>query len=141
MVKDSSTFEFEISCSFDGGVGMRAAVLVIDLVKDTFKHDTPLAHAAREICHKLNPFLSKARQDGHRVVFSTDSFLPGDFIFQGRMSPHSLRGTEGAEIAGELQQDPKDLWGAQKGVCRHFLRPTWTRLFACGGSRWWLWRA
>jgi nicotinamidase-related amidase len=99
---------------------MRAAVLVIDLVKDTFKHDTPLAHAAREICHKLNPFLSKARQDGHRVVFSTDSFLPGDFIFQGRMSPHSLRGTEGAEIAGELQQDPKDLWVPKRRLSAFF---------------------
>jgi len=89
---------------------MPAAILVIDLVNDTFKHETPLSQAAKEMLPRLNEFLARARQDGHIVIFSTDSFLPGDFIFKGRMKEHSLRGTEGAEIAAGLEQAPGDIW-------------------------------
>ena len=99
---------------------MRAAILVIDLVKDTFEHDTPLSRAAGEICGKLNIFLPEARAAGHRVVFSTDSFLPGDFIFQGRMPPHSLRGTEGAEIAEQLHVAPDDTWLPKRRLSAFF---------------------
>jgi len=89
---------------------MPAAILVIDLVNDTFTHETPLSRAAKEMLPRLNEFLARARQDGHIIIFSTDSFLPGDFIFKGRMKEHSLRGTEGAEIAAGLQRDPTDIW-------------------------------
>ena len=89
---------------------MTAAILVIDLVQDTFSHDTPLARLAGEMLPGLNDFLKKARADGHRVIFSTDSFLQNDFIFQGRMKPHSIRGTSGAEIASGLDRQPEDVW-------------------------------
>lgn len=89
---------------------MSAAILVIDLVNDTFKHDTPVAKAARAFMPALNAFLAQARRAGHRVIFSTDSFLPGDFIFQGRMKEYSIRGTHGAEIAAEIHQEPDDVW-------------------------------
>jgi len=89
---------------------MPAAILVIDLVNDTFKHETPLSRAAKEMLPRLNEFLARARRDGHIIIFSTDSFLPGDFIFKGRMKEHSLRDTQGAEIAEGLQRDPSDIW-------------------------------
>ncbi|MEW5724092.1 MAG: isochorismatase family cysteine hydrolase [Thermodesulfobacteriota bacterium] len=89
---------------------MPAAILVIDLVNDTFAHDTPISRAARAMMPALNRFLAAARRAGGRVVFSTDSFLEGDFIFRGRMKPHSIRGTKGAEVAGLIERDPGDTW-------------------------------
>ncbi|MGD9219523.1 MAG: isochorismatase family cysteine hydrolase, partial [Desulfobacterales bacterium] len=42
--------------------------------------------------------------------FSTDAFHTDDFIFNGRMQPHSLAGTEGAEVFEELDMQADDLW-------------------------------
>jgi nicotinamidase-related amidase len=44
------------------------------------------------------------------VVFSTDAFRATDFIFKGRMHPHSLAGTSGAEVMDGLDMRPEDLW-------------------------------
>ena len=89
---------------------MPAAILVIDLVNDTFEHDSRLARAARAMLPRLNDFLARARARGHMIIFSTDSFLEGDFLFGGRMGPHSLRGTKGAQVAAELNREPGDTW-------------------------------
>ncbi len=89
---------------------MEAAILVIDLVNDTLKRDTPLSRAVRDFLPVLNEFLSQARQAGHRIVFSTDSFLESDPLFQGRMKPYSIQGSKGAEVAAEIVQDPGDVW-------------------------------
>jgi nicotinamidase-related amidase len=89
---------------------MSAAVLVIDIVNDTLKRDTPLSRAVREFLPKLNDFLDQARDRGHRVVFSTDSFLATDPLFEGRKKGWSIQGTEGAEVAREIVQRPGDRW-------------------------------
>ena len=57
---------------------MQAAVLVIDIVNDTLKRDTPLSRAVREFLPRLNGFLNHVRDRGHRVVFSTDAFHESD---------------------------------------------------------------
>ncbi|MFH1090455.1 MAG: hypothetical protein V1742_02685 [Pseudomonadota bacterium] len=57
---------------------MPAAVLVIDVVNDTLKHDTPLAGAVRDRLPAWNSFLAQCRRAGHRVIFSTDSYLEGN---------------------------------------------------------------
>jgi nicotinamidase/pyrazinamidase len=44
------------------------------------------------------------------VVYSTDSFHREDFIFKGRMRPHSLAGEPGAEVLDELDRKPEDIW-------------------------------
>jgi nicotinamidase-related amidase len=44
------------------------------------------------------------------VVFSTDAFHKDDFIFTGRMRPHSLAGTPGAEVTDALDKKVQDLW-------------------------------
>lgn len=44
------------------------------------------------------------------MVFSTDAFHEDDFIFKGRMHPHSLAGTVGAEVIEELIRGEEDLW-------------------------------
>jgi len=99
---------------------MQAAILVIDIVNDTLKRDTPLSRAVRAFLPRLNDFLARARQAGHRVVFSTDSFLPGDPLFQSRMRPYSIRGTKGAEVSSAIVQGPDDLW---------LPKPRWSAFF------------
>lgn len=99
---------------------MPAAILVIDIVNDTLKRDTPLSRAVRGFLPGLNDFLAKARRAGHRVVFSTDAFSKSDPLFQGGIKPYSIRGTKGAEVAAEIEQDPADVW---------LPKPRWSAFF------------
>ena len=43
-----------------------------------------------------------------------------DFIFKGRMHPHSLAGTEGAEVVDELDKTDDDLVASQTKIFRLF---------------------
>ena len=90
----------------------KPALLIIDMVKDYFDDSKglPISSLAREIIAPLNHLIGVFR--GHRwpVIFSTDAFNRQDFIFGGRMHPHSLAGTEGAEVIDELDKTEEDLW-------------------------------
>jgi len=81
------------------------AVIVVDMIRDNV--ETPghlgMAREAKAIIPGIQRLLVTARQKGWLVVFACDSFLPGDFIFQGRMRPHALRGTPGVEVIDELR--------------------------------------
>ena len=120
---------------------MPAAILVIDIVNDTFAHDTPLARATRTMCVELNAFLEQARKEGHRVVFSTDSFLEGDFLFKGRMNAHSIRGTKGAEVATELDFRPEDVWLPKRRFSAFFKTGFGPNPQGLGCGHPWPWRA
>jgi len=90
----------------------RPALLIIDMVKDNFDEArrlsiTPLARA---IIPSINETIGWFRDRNWPIVFSTDAFHPQDFIFKGRMKPHSLAGTEGAEVIDELDRSPSDYW-------------------------------
>ena len=89
---------------------MKTALLIIDMVQDYFDHDYPITPMAEAIIGPVNDFTSVARQKGQPVVFATDSFLEGDFLFKGKMNPHSIRGTVGAEIVDLLNVEPTDMW-------------------------------
>jgi nicotinamidase-related amidase len=58
----------------------------------------------------LNYLIGEFRKNAWPVVFSTDAFRREDFIFKGRMSPHSLAGTQGAEVVDELARCDDDFW-------------------------------
>jgi len=90
----------------------RPALLVIDMVKDNFddRKNLPITPFARRIIKPINNLIGMFRQERWPVVFSTDAFQKEDFIFTGRMKPHSLAGTEGAEVIEELDRRPEDLW-------------------------------
>lgn len=90
----------------------RPALLVIDMVKDNFDpaRDLPITPHARAIVEPLNRLARRFRARGWPVVFATDAFHDGDFIFKGKLPPHSLAGTEGAEVTDELEREPGDLW-------------------------------
>jgi nicotinamidase/pyrazinamidase len=90
----------------------RPVLLIIDMVKDNFvetKH-LPITPLARQIIGPINGLIRVFRKEGWPVVFPTDAFHKEDFIFKGRMKPHSLAGTEGAEIIDELDREDRDLW-------------------------------
>ena len=88
------------------------ALIIIDMVKDNFddSRKLPIPPIARKIVAPLNHLSRLFRRRGWPVVYSTDAFQPDDFIFQGRMHPHSLSGTRGAEVIDELDRHEGDLW-------------------------------
>ncbi|MDZ7698276.1 MAG: isochorismatase family cysteine hydrolase [Deltaproteobacteria bacterium] len=87
-------------------------LLIIDMVKDNFREKRPLPMTpfAREIIGPINGLIGAFRERRWPVVFSTDAFHETDFIFEGRMKPHSLAGTAGAEVIDELDREEEDLW-------------------------------
>ena len=90
---------------------MKLALIIVDMLKDTFKKhpDAYISKKAMEFVPDINRLASLFRQKGWPVIFSCDSFLPGDFIFQGKIKPHSIRGTEGAQVIDELEREPEDM--------------------------------
>jgi nicotinamidase-related amidase len=82
------------------------------MVKDNFDDgkNLPITPSARRIIGPINNLIGIFRKGNWPVVFSTDAFQKEDFIFTGRMKPHSLAGTEGAEVIEELDRRPEDLW-------------------------------
>jgi nicotinamidase/pyrazinamidase len=90
----------------------KPALLIIDMVKDNFveERNLPITPLALKTVDPINRLSSQFRKRGWPVIFSTDSFKETDFIFKGKMHPHSLTGTEGAEIIDELNREEGDLW-------------------------------
>jgi nicotinamidase-related amidase len=43
------------------------------------------------------------------VIFANDSFLKDDFLFKSKMSPHSLRWTDGEKVATSLNVKDTDI--------------------------------
>ena len=90
---------------------MTPAIIVVDMVKDTFKEGSrlPITEEGRTIIPNLQKLLKESRRRGFPVIFANDSFLKGDFIFNGKMKSHSIRGTEGAEVVADLNPEPTDI--------------------------------
>jgi nicotinamidase/pyrazinamidase len=86
--------------------------LIIDMVKDNVNENrpVPITPLARELFNPINFLIRAFRKASWPVVFATDAFAAGDFIFRGKLKPHSLTGTPGAEVAAELDRRPEDLW-------------------------------
>jgi nicotinamidase-related amidase len=100
----------------------KPALLVIDMIKDNFdpSKKLPITPFAREIIQPLNGLIGVFRQRDFPVVFSTDAFTSRDFFFTGRMKPHSLRGSVGAEIIDELDHRPEDHWQQKPSMSAFF---------------------
>jgi nicotinamidase/pyrazinamidase len=90
----------------------RPALLIIDMVRDNLNESrpVPITPLARGLFNPINSLIRAFRNASWPVVFATDAFAVGDFIFRGKMKPHSLAGTAGAEPAAELDRRPEDLW-------------------------------
>jgi nicotinamidase-related amidase len=90
---------------------VKPAIIVVDMVKDNFKKDSrlPITREGRAILPNLQKLLEEARRRGFPVIFACDSYLREDFIFKGKMKPHSLAGTEGSEVMEDLKPQPTDI--------------------------------
>lgn len=86
--------------------------MVIDMVKDNLDeiNPVPITPLARKLFDPINCLIRAFRDASWPVVFATDAFVLGDFIFGGKMKPHSLAGTAGAQVAAGLDRRPEDLW-------------------------------
>ncbi|MFB3924566.1 MAG: cysteine hydrolase family protein [Syntrophales bacterium] len=95
---------------------MKPAVVVVDMLEDSFneEHGNPVTPFAKSIVPGINRLTGIARNRGIPVVFSMDSFLPGDFIFKGKMKEHSIRGTEGAKVYHGLLQTDNDIYSHKR---------------------------
>jgi len=109
----------------------RPALLIIDMVKDNFDTESPmpLTEHAQAIIAPINDLIAVFRSRDWPVVFSTDAFAASDFIFKGRMHPHSLAGTEGAEVIDALDRQEGDLWLPKPRFSAFFDTPlaTWLK--------------
>ncbi|MFZ1202438.1 MAG: isochorismatase family cysteine hydrolase, partial [Desulfobacterales bacterium] len=92
--------------------GEHPALLIIDMVKDNFDdaNHFPITPFARRIVAPINALIAVFRKQGWPIVFATDAFDNQDFIFKGRMKPHSLAGSRGAEVIDALDRRDEDLW-------------------------------
>ncbi|MCB2225324.1 MAG: cysteine hydrolase [Desulfarculaceae bacterium] len=101
---------------------MKTAIVVVDMVKDNLESaaHAGIAQRGKAIVPAVNRLTAGARERGWPVIFATDSFLPGDALFRGRMKDHSLRGTEGAEVSGLLTQEPGDTWLPKRRMSAFF---------------------
>lgn len=105
------------------------ALLIIDMVKDNFNEDKkiPITPLAKELIGPIDRLTQTFREKGWPVVFSTDAFSKEDFIFKGKMKPHSLAGTTGAEVIDELVRTDGDHWVP---------KPRFSAFFRTGLEKW-----
>ncbi|MBN2358814.1 MAG: cysteine hydrolase [Deltaproteobacteria bacterium] len=91
---------------------MQPAIIVVDMVKDNFLENTrnPITPLARAVLPRVNELTAGARERGWPVVFACDSFLPGDFLFKGKMKECSLRGQPGSQVTDLLDMKPGDVY-------------------------------
>ncbi len=91
---------------------MKPAIIVVDMVKDNFKEGSrsPITQEGRAILPNVRRLLEEGRKRDFPIIFACDSYLKEDFIFKGKMKPHSLRGTKGSEVADELRPEATDIY-------------------------------
>lgn len=88
-----------------------SAIIVVDMLKDTFKkRESTLAEAGLAMVPILNQLLDKGRESGIPVIFAMDSFFVEDYFFQSKAKPFSIRGTAGAMVLDEINQEPDDMY-------------------------------
>lgn len=77
---------------------MKPAIIVVDMLKDNLKPEYPISAQIRSILPAVQRLLKMGKARGYPIIFACDSYLPEDFIFQGKMKPLAIQGTRGAEV-------------------------------------------
>lgn len=88
---------------------MKPAVIIVDMLEDNYPTERDQEREDVKIIAPVRDFLIQCRDASIPVIFACDSFLEGDFIFKGRMKPHAIRGTAGAEVLADLQPRATDI--------------------------------
>ena len=89
----------------------KPAVIVVDMLKDNIDIDSPyrIGDEGRLIIPNIQRLLGFSRERNIPVVFANDSYLASDFLFKGRMKPHCIQNTKGAEVIDELKPQENDI--------------------------------
>lgn len=88
---------------------MKPAVIIVDMLEDNLGKDRKGKREEEKIIQPVSSFLAECRLLQIPIIFACDSFLPDDFIFQGRMKPHAIRGTSGTRPIKDLNVQPSDI--------------------------------
>ncbi len=88
---------------------MKPAIIIVDMLEDNYGKDRDTNREDVKIILPVRDFLRACRQRSIPVIFACDSFLEKDFIFNGRMKPHAIRGTAGANVLAELEPQDGDI--------------------------------
>lgn len=88
---------------------MNPAVIIVDMLEDNLGRERTGKREEEKIIKPAAAFLKECRNLSIPVIFACDSFLPDDFIFQGRMKPHAIRGTTGTRPIPDLDPQPSDI--------------------------------
>ncbi len=88
---------------------MRPAVVIVDMLEDNYAYERTGRREEEKIIPATRTLLEKCRGLSIPVIFACDSFLERDFIFEGRMKPHSIRGTPGSKPLKELEPQDGDI--------------------------------
>ncbi len=94
----------------------KCAIILVDMARDFVEEGGFIANAggaeyrekAKAILPPLAKMLDAARNAGVTVVYSTDCHNPDDLEMR-KWPPHSMKGTEWAEIVSELEPQNGDL--------------------------------
>ena len=88
---------------------MKPAIVVVDMLKGGIGSNPSVKSESERIIPNIQELLKEGRDLNIPVIYACDSFLPQDFMFGGKMRPHSLRGTEGVEVIDELKPEKGDM--------------------------------
>lgn len=88
---------------------MKPAIIVVDMLKGGVGSNPALKAEVERIVPTIQRLLKESRGLNIPIIFACDSFLPQDFMFKGKMKPHSIRGTNGVEVIEELKPEKGDM--------------------------------
>lgn len=88
---------------------MNPAVIIVDMLEGNLGKERTGKRDEEKIIKPTAAFLKECRTLSIPIIFACDSFLQDDFIFQGRMKPHAIRGTEGTRPISDLEPQATDI--------------------------------
>ena len=88
---------------------MKPAIVVVDMLKGGVGSNPSIKSESDRIIPNIQELLKESRHLALPIIYACDSFLPQDFMFGGKMRPHSIRGTDGVEVIDELKPEQGDM--------------------------------
>jgi len=88
---------------------LNPAVIIVDMLQGNLGLERTGKREEEKIIKPTSTFLKECRSLSIPIIFACDSFLQDDFIFQGRMKPHAIRGTDGTKPIPDLEPQATDI--------------------------------
>jgi nicotinamidase-related amidase len=88
---------------------LNPAVIIVDMLEGNLGKERTGKREEEKIIKPAAAFLKECRTLSIPIIFACDSFLQDDFIFQGRMKPHAIRGTDGTRPIPDLEPQAADI--------------------------------